>query len=174
MPASVSLHQLSYSTPDNQPLFTYLELTFGPGRTGLIGRNGTGKSTLLRIIAGELQPAGGSVTRNGTLGMLRQAVHDRLSRRLMLLYSNRRPQDAPFLAELQDLARQNESVGLLARMTDADGFVDEDTVKRFVADAAAPLYYLAGPPAMVNAMKVILRGAGVADADVRSEQFYGY
>jgi ferredoxin-NADP reductase len=106
--------------------------------------------------------------------MLRQAVHDRLSRRLMLLYSNRRPQDAPFLAELQDLARQNESVGLLARMTDADGFVDEDTVKRFVADAAAPLYYLAGPPAMVNAMKVILRGAGVADADVRSEQFYGY
>jgi ferredoxin-NADP reductase len=59
-------------------------------------------------------------------------------------------------------------------MTDADGFVDEDTVKRFVADAAAPLYYLAGPPAMVNAMKAILRAAGVADADVRSEQFYGY
>ena len=106
--------------------------------------------------------------------MLRQAAHDRLSRRLMLLYSNRRPQDAPFLAELQDLARQNESFGLLARMTDADGFVDEDTVKRFVADAAAPLYYLAGPPAMVNAMKAILRGAGVPDTDVRSEQFYGY
>src|SRR5687768_16787306 len=74
MPTSVSLHQLSYSTPDNQPLFTDLELTFGPGRTGLIGRNGTGKSTLLHIIAGELQPAGGSVSRKGTLGMLRQAV----------------------------------------------------------------------------------------------------
>jgi ATPase subunit of ABC transporter with duplicated ATPase domains len=74
MPASVSLHQLSYSTPDNQPLFTDLDLTFGPGRTGLIGRNGTGKSTLLQIIAGELQPAGGSVSRSGTLGMLRQAV----------------------------------------------------------------------------------------------------
>ena len=69
---------------------------------------------------------------------------------------------APFLAELQGLRRRNESVGLLARMTDADGFVDEDTVKRFVADAAAPLYYLAGPPAMVEAMKKLLRAAGVS------------
>ena len=74
MPASVSLHQLSYSTPDNQPLFTGLELSFGNERTGLIGRNGTGKSTLLRIIAGQLQPAAGSVSVQGTLGMLEQAV----------------------------------------------------------------------------------------------------
>ena len=38
----------------------------------------------------------------------------------------------------------------------------------------APVYYLAGPPAMVEAMKKLLRAAGVSDADVRSEQFYGY
>ncbi len=74
MPASVSLHQLSYSTSDNQPLFSGLDLVFGNERTGLIGRNGTGKSTLLRIIAGRLQPAAGSVTVLGTLGMLEQSV----------------------------------------------------------------------------------------------------
>ncbi|UJW86629.1 ABC-F family ATP-binding cassette domain-containing protein [Devosia sp. SL43] len=74
MSASVSLHQLSYSTPDGQPLFTDLELSFGAGRTGLIGRNGTGKSTLLRIIDGEIEPASGTVLRNATLGMLRQSV----------------------------------------------------------------------------------------------------
>ena len=77
MPASVSLHQLSYSTPDNQPLFSGLELAFGPGRTGLIGRNGTGKSTLLRIIAGELSPASGSVSVTGSIGMLAQSVQVR-------------------------------------------------------------------------------------------------
>lgn len=74
MPASVTLHQLTCSTPDNHPLFTDLDLTFGPGRTGLIGRNGTGKSTLLRIIAGLIPPAAGSVSMAGTLGMLEQSV----------------------------------------------------------------------------------------------------
>jgi len=74
MPSSVILHQLSYSTPDNQPLITDLDLSFGSERTGLIGRNGTGKSTLLRIIAGLIPPASGSVTITGTLGMLDQTV----------------------------------------------------------------------------------------------------
>ncbi|HEY0032040.1 MAG TPA: ABC-F family ATP-binding cassette domain-containing protein [Devosia sp.] len=74
MPASVTLHDLSYSTPDNQPLFSGLNLGFGPGCTGLIGRNGTGKSTLLRIIAGLVPPLSGSVTVSGTLGRLDQSV----------------------------------------------------------------------------------------------------
>lgn len=74
MPASVTLHQLAYTTPDNQPLFTGLDLSFGPERTGLIGRNGTGKSTLLRIIAGRIPASAGSVTIAGTIGMLEQSV----------------------------------------------------------------------------------------------------
>src|SRR5687767_11984008 len=108
------------------------------------------------------------------MSMLRQAAYDRLAQRLFLLCSNRRPEDAPFLAELQSLAQHNAHLRLLARMTDADGFIDESTVKRFTGDATAPVYYLAGPPAMVTAMKSILRAGGVGDQDVRSEQFYGY
>jgi ferredoxin-NADP reductase len=108
------------------------------------------------------------------MSMLRQAAHDRLAQRLFLLYSNRRAEDAAFFAELQGLVQRNDNFHLLARMTDADGFIDEQTVKRFAGDAAAPVYYLAGPPAMVSAMKAILRGAGVGDQDVCSEQFYGY
>jgi ferredoxin-NADP reductase len=104
------------------------------------------------------------------LSMLRQVAREGVARPLLLLYSNRRPQDAAFLSELQAM----EGLRLMARMTDADGFVDAAAVKHFAADAPAPVYYLAGPPAMVNAMKAILRGAGVADGDVRSEQFYGY
>lgn len=74
MPASVSLHQLAYSTSDNQPLFSGLDLSFGNERTGLIGRNGTGKSTLLHIIAAQLAPAAGAVTVQGSIGMLDQSV----------------------------------------------------------------------------------------------------
>ena len=72
MPAFITLSDLSWSTPDGAPLFTNLNLTFGPERTGVVGRNGTGKSTLLRLIAGDLSPASGQVRRAGTLAMMRQ------------------------------------------------------------------------------------------------------
>jgi ABC transport system ATP-binding/permease protein len=44
-------------------------------RIGVVGRNGDGKSTLLRLLAGRQQPDSGQVTRRGgvTLGMLDQA-----------------------------------------------------------------------------------------------------
>ena len=44
-----------------------------PGdRVGLVGRNGAGKTTMTRILAGEAQPAGGDVTRSGSVGYLPQ------------------------------------------------------------------------------------------------------
>lgn len=44
-----------------------------PGdRIGLVGRNGAGKTTSLRVLAGEGQPYGGAVTRKGELGYLPQ------------------------------------------------------------------------------------------------------
>ncbi len=45
----------------------------GPGdRIGLIGRNGAGKTTLFRALTGEIEMAGGSLQRQGTLGYLPQ------------------------------------------------------------------------------------------------------
>ncbi|MBL3565442.1 ABC-F family ATP-binding cassette domain-containing protein [Rhodovulum sulfidophilum] len=72
MPASVSLSSLSWSAPDGTPLFTNLDLTFGAERTGLVGRNGTGKSTLLHLIAGHSSPASGRVGVTGSVAMMRQ------------------------------------------------------------------------------------------------------
>ncbi|HEV7320911.1 MAG TPA: ABC-F family ATP-binding cassette domain-containing protein [Ensifer sp.] len=74
MPASISLSHLSWSTPEGRSLFSDLDLTFGPARTGLVGRNGVGKSTLLRLISGTLAPQAGKVTVAGSLGILSQTV----------------------------------------------------------------------------------------------------
>ncbi|MDX6366188.1 MAG: hypothetical protein QOK30_1264 [Nocardioidaceae bacterium] len=44
-----------------------------PGdKVGLVGRNGAGKTTMTRILAGQAQPAGGEVTRSGSVGYLPQ------------------------------------------------------------------------------------------------------
>ena len=72
MPASISLSGLTWSLPDGTPLFNDLDLTFGPERTGFVGRNGTGKSTLLRLIAGDLHPVSGHLQISGTIAMMRQ------------------------------------------------------------------------------------------------------
>jgi ATP-binding cassette subfamily F protein uup len=54
-----------------RPLFRNLSFTLGPGmRLGLLGLNGTGKTTLLRILAGEIAPDSGSVERAAALRMV--------------------------------------------------------------------------------------------------------
>ncbi len=54
-------------------LVSHANLRVGPGdRIGLVGRNGAGKTTLTRVLSGETQPAGGTVTRSGTVGYLPQ------------------------------------------------------------------------------------------------------
>ncbi len=118
------------------------------------------------------------------MSILRQAAHDRLPQRLALLYSNRRPEDAAFLAELQQLERDNASFRLLATMTDMSQstaswqgetrLIDQTLVREIAQDLAAPVYYLAGPPAMVAAIQSTLAQAGVDDEDIRIEEFYGY
>ncbi|MGW5466571.1 ABC-F family ATP-binding cassette domain-containing protein [Streptomyces chartreusis] len=72
--ASVVCSALSFAWPDDTPVFQDLSFTVGSGRTGLVAPNGTGKSTLLQLIAGELRPGAGSVAVSGTLGHLPQTL----------------------------------------------------------------------------------------------------
>jgi ferredoxin-NADP reductase len=118
------------------------------------------------------------------MSILRQAAKEQLPQRLLLLYSNRRPEDAAFLPELLELERQNKQFRAVATMTNMDksgrpwkgetGLIDEDLVKRAAGELSAPIYYLAGPPAMVEAMRRTLNPVGVDDDDIRSEEFHGY
>lgn len=71
--SAIILRDLSWSLRDGRALFSHLDLTFDAHRTGLIGRNGTGKSTLLSLINGDLPPQSGTITIAGTLGTLRQS-----------------------------------------------------------------------------------------------------
>ena len=57
-----------------KPLFENVSVSFGNGhRYGLIGANGCGKSTFMKILAGELEPSAGNVSTdpNARVGQLR-------------------------------------------------------------------------------------------------------
>jgi ferredoxin-NADP reductase len=118
------------------------------------------------------------------ISILRQAAKLQLPQQLLLLYSNRRPEDAAFLAELQQLEQQNKNFRLVATMAEMSksarkwdgptGFVDADMVKHCLGGLAAPICYVVGPPAMVEAMQDVLSRAGVAEDNIRTEEFYGY
>ncbi|PTE12749.1 ABC-F family ATP-binding cassette domain-containing protein [Pseudogemmobacter blasticus] len=75
MPAAcITLSNLSWSTPDGRPVLSNLSLTLGPERTGIVGRNGCGKTTLLKLIAGRLRPTAGRLQVAGRIGVLRQDI----------------------------------------------------------------------------------------------------
>lgn len=73
MPA-ITVSHLSWSTPDGRAVLSGLDLQFQPERTGIVGRNGVGKSTLLRLLTGELTPTAGHIAIDGSVAMLRQTV----------------------------------------------------------------------------------------------------
>ena len=54
-------------------LMEHVTFRVAPGdRIGLVGRNGAGKTTLTKVLAGEAQPAAGTVSRSGEIGYLPQ------------------------------------------------------------------------------------------------------
>jgi ATPase subunit of ABC transporter with duplicated ATPase domains len=64
---------LTYHHPDGSTLFSSLTFSFRDVRTGLVGLNGIGKSTLLDILAGLRQPVSGGIARAGRVGYLKQS-----------------------------------------------------------------------------------------------------
>lgn len=79
--ATVHARDLSLSY-GSEPVLVGIDLSVSPGqRVGVIGPNGTGKSTLLRVLAGQLAPESGSVViapRAATVGLLPQEPDRRI------------------------------------------------------------------------------------------------
>ncbi|MDO8510158.1 MAG: FAD-dependent oxidoreductase [bacterium] len=125
--------------------------------------------------------------------MIKDATERSLPHEIYLFYSNRTPEDGPYLEELRALEKKNSHLHIVFTMTKLPesvswegerGYITIDMVKKYVPDPASPassqgglsnaIYYSAGPAAMVSAMRRMLADAGISDDDVRSEDFAGY
>jgi ATPase subunit of ABC transporter with duplicated ATPase domains len=71
----LSATDLAVHAVDGRPLVQDLTLQLGREQVAVVGRNGVGKSSLLRVLAEEEQPTSGEIRRNGTI----RVVHQRLT-----------------------------------------------------------------------------------------------
>ncbi|MEO1985673.1 MAG: ABC-F family ATP-binding cassette domain-containing protein [Martelella sp.] len=126
MHASITLSGLSYSTADGHTLFKDISAVFNAGLTGFVGRNGVGKTTLLKLIAGSLTPSSGSVEVVGRIAVLDQAVSAGEGKTLATLFgidamlaaierAERGEADAETLAAI-DWTAEERAVAALARL----------------------------------------------------------
>ena len=129
---------VSYSLPDGRPLLADVSFRTGPGSvTALIGPNGTGKTTVMRIIAGKIPCEEGSVVRSGSLGVMPQfigSVRDSSTVRDLLLSVSPEPVRTVAASldavELEMMTDDSDQVSLqyahaLADWADVDGYGHE-------------------------------------------------
>lgn len=137
----------------------------GPGdRVGLVGRNGAGKTTLTRVLAGEGQPASGTITRNGDVGYLPQdprtgdlhvLARDRiLSARALDSVLRRLRETEGAMASADDATREKAMTRyarLEAEFTAAGGYAAESEAARIAGNLgldervlSQPLHTLSG------------------------------
>jgi ferredoxin-NADP reductase len=114
--------------------------------------------------------------------ILHWATRERLPHRLYLFYSNRQAADAAFIEEFETMTAQNPNFTFIPTFTRhtntprpyENGRIDQRMLKRFLVWPKGPVYYLAGPPGMVGAMRDLLNSLGVSENDLKTEQVGGY
>jgi ferredoxin-NADP reductase len=112
------------------------------------------------------------------------ATENKLPHRIFLFYSNRRPEDAPFLEELLALEKQYPRFTLIGCMTEMErsrrrwdgerGKINCQMLEKYLGRLPSAIYYITGPPGFVGGMRKMLADSGVDDDDVRAEEFGGY
>ena len=131
-----------------KPLFENVSVTFSnSNRYGLIGANGCGKSTLMKILAGELEPTAGNVSidPNVRVGQLSQD---------QFAYENYRVLDAVIMGyeKLWTVMQERNRLYSLPEMSDEEGMRVADLETEFAemdgysaeSRAAASEYHFSG------------------------------
>ena len=69
---TILANNLSFQLDTGEWLFKDITFNLNTRLTGLVGRNGAGKSLLLSLLVGQTQPTSGSVSRQGSIGFYSQ------------------------------------------------------------------------------------------------------
>ena len=163
-----------------KPLFENVSVKFGQGnRYGLIGANGCGKSTLMKILGGELKPSAGNVSLdpNERLGKLHQdqfafeacTVLNTVIMGHEALWQVKEARERIYALEAMTEAQGMEVADLEVRFAELDGYTCEARAGELLMGVGIPIEQHAGPMSQVAPgwkLRVLLAQALFGEPDI--------
>jgi len=163
-----------------KPLFSDVSVKFGGGnRYGLIGANGCGKSTFMKILGGELEPSAGTVAidSNERVGRLRQDQFGYESERVLdvvlmghaEMWAAMRERDAIYADPDAGEAEFLRAAELEAKYAEYGGYTAEARAGELLLGLGVPVAQHEGPMSAVAPgwkLRVLLAQALFGDPDI--------
>jgi ferredoxin-NADP reductase len=116
--------------------------------------------------------------------MIRFASQANLKSTMMLFASFSSPEEMIFYDELVKISKDHQNITVIYTITKPEisqmswtgekGRISADLIKKYAPDFVNALFYVSGPPVMVDAMLSLVKEMGIPDERVKKEKFVGY
>jgi len=113
--------------------------------------------------------------------MCRYCTDRNLSTLVTLLYANSTEADIVFRRELEEMEKQNRNLKVVFTLSETGpdwtgrrGRINAAMIREEVPNFLKSVFYICGPPAMVDAMRVQLSELGISKTSIRTEDLTGY
>lgn len=118
------------------------------------------------------------------LSMMRDLTQQNSERKVVLFYSNREEKDIAYKKELERLTSDNKNIKVVYTLTKEGvtpsnwegerGYINGVMIEKYTDLLSFPDFYVAGPPAMVEAMDELLKRMGIEEENIHLRRFPGY
>lgn len=114
------------------------------------------------------------------ISMLRYAFEEEKGYNFTLFYSDNETDSMPFLDELKQMEANHSNFKFVPIVTKDENWqgekrhVDGELLKDYLNDINGSLYYISGPPKIVETVAGSLKEAGIAEENIKTDSFSGY
>lgn len=137
---------------------------------------------VLKEDAKDIMFLGGGIGITPFRDMIKYAGDKKLPIKLTLLYSNKTPADIVYKEEWPIFEKENSNLKVVHTVTDYKGSdwngktgrINEAMIREFCNNVDNTIFYICGPPAMVDGLSNLLKAMNVALQNIRVEKFAGY